>query len=75
MEENSGMLRCIFCGGELRWESDADAYDVSDMYSDEDGGVCGFYTCTRCGRFYEVLDPPREERETRYRDYWNYGEE
>jgi len=74
-KENDIYMRCFLCGGPLCWNSDFDAYDVSDMYEEDDYAVCGFYTCTCCGRYYEVLDPPREERDTTYRKYWHDGEQ
>lgn len=56
-------MKCLFCGGELCWNSD---YDVEG-----DDGIISSYTCMKCGRDYEITDPPREERETTYKDYWN----
>ena len=69
--KESGNLKCIFCGGDLCWNGDKDLYEVNDEISEDDGGVMGSYTCQRCGRDHEIFDPPKEERESIYRDYWN----
>ena len=63
-------LRCLFCGGELIWDSDANIEDVHCDAQDGDGGVATYYTCSKCGRSYEICDPIKEERETIYKDYW-----
>lgn len=58
-------MKCLFCNGDLIWENDFQANEVSDMYEDDDDAVVGFYTCSKCGRKYEIYDPPKEEREIR----------
>lgn len=68
---NKEGLKCIFCDGDLRWESDANADEVYDNYEGDDGAVIGYYTCTKCGRSYEIVDPPKEERDGEYKEYWN----
>ena len=69
MEEDD-RIKCPLCGGTLIWGGDNDACDLSDMYDDDDGAIMGNYTCSQCGRYIEIIDPPRTEREGRYRDYW-----
>ena len=27
--------------------------------------------CTRCGRMYQIIDPPEESRTSEYKKYWN----
>lgn len=66
----SGNFKCIFCGGDLIWGSDFNAYEVSCNYTEDDSAIASYYTCQKCGRSYEVIEPPKEERETTYKDYW-----
>ena len=64
-------FKCLFCGGDLSWGSDSNASDVSAVHSEDDTAVVSYYTCMRCGRDYEIVEPPKEEREGQYKDYWN----
>ena len=59
---------CYFCGGELVWDNDENLEAIGGEEDDE--GVVTFWHCKCCGRDYEIADPPKEERETSYRDYW-----
>ncbi len=63
-------IKCPLCGGTLIWGGDANACELSDMYDDDDEAISSNYTCQRCGRFFEIYDPPKEEREEQYREYW-----
>ena len=63
-------MKCLFCGGDLCWDSDFDLSEVRDA-DESDGGVVGVYHCLKCGREYEISDPVKEERETTYKEYWN----
>lgn len=65
-----GKLKCLLCDGELVWDSDANLEDVSSEAFENDGGVVSYYTCSKCGRSYEISDPVKIERETTYREYW-----
>lgn len=62
--------KCYFCGGELIWDSDANAGDFLSEFDDDDDAVVQFYHCSKCGRSYEIVDPVKSERETTYLDYW-----
>lgn len=62
---------CPFCGGELYWSSNAPAHELSDMYSETDTAMVMFMVCSRCGRDFEVFDPPESERESEYKEYWD----
>lgn len=66
-----GNLKCPICGGDLVWGNDFDACDVSDNYEKDDGAVVSNYTCSKCGRYYEIYEPCKEEREGEYRDFWH----
>ena len=66
-------MRCPFCNGQLVWQSDDNANELSDDYAEDDCAVVSFYVCSCCGRDFEIFDPPKEERETRYREYWEGG--
>ena len=57
--------------GELCWDSAEMAADSSDDFADDDTAVINYFHCRRCGRSYEVIDPPQEERETEYKEFWN----
>lgn len=67
----NGNLKCPLCGGELAWHSDQNAADVSDEYEGDESAIVSYYTCSRCGRDFEIFDPTKEERENEYRGYWN----
>lgn len=61
-------MKCLICGGELCWSSD---FTRNDVFGDGDEeGIVSYYTCTVCGREYEVSDPTSEEKEGQYSDYW-----
>ena len=62
---------CPKCGGVLCWNSDAMANEISDDYADDDEAIVSNYTCKRCGREIEVLDPVRSEREGDYAEFWD----
>lgn len=73
-------MSCIFCGGRLIWNSSANAADTCADYDESDTAAVNYYRCDHCGRDYEIVEPPEEERETVYADYWkvdnkptNYG--
>lgn len=63
-------LKCPLCGGDLCWDSDAQANDIFIEYVDDDEAILSYYHCMKCGRSYEIVDPTREEKETSYKDYW-----
>ena len=63
-------LKCLFCDGELAWDSDSNASDSFGEYEEDDTAVVTYYHCEKCGRDYEICEPPREERESTYKDYW-----
>ena len=69
-EEDERNYHCLFCGGDLIWDSDENLDTVSGC-EDDDEGIVTFYTCSNCGRFYEIADPQKEDRETTYKEYWN----
>lgn len=71
---SDGKFKCFFCGGDVNWESDANASDVSDMYDEDDTATVSYYSCSRCGRSYEIIEPPKSERETFFNDYWREKE-
>ena len=71
--KNNGFFKCPFCGGDLLWCSDAAESDVSLEYDENDTAIVYYLTCQRCGRDYEVFDPPTDARMNEYKDYWLYG--
>lgn len=72
MDKKKEDKRCIYCGAAMVWNSSVDCCERSD-YDDDDTAVIDFYECPVCGRWYEIWDPPREEREREYKDYWMNG--
>ena len=68
----SNHMKCPLCGGMLVWGGDNDAHEVSDMYDVDDGAVASNYTCQQCGRYIEIIEPPKEEREGEYKEYWHH---
>lgn len=70
MENKTRHFKCLYCGGDLCWGEDAPANEVCVGYDEEDTAVWSIYTCSGCGRNYEISDPPREDRETAYAAYW-----
>lgn len=66
-------MSCYFCGGQLIWNTDENTCDVyCGEYDEDDDGIVSVWTCSRCGRMYEIIDPPREMKSD-YPEYW--GEE
>ena len=63
-------VKCIFCGGDLCWDSDEKENDMFVEYGDDDEAILSYYHCMKCGRSYEIADPTKEEKETEYKDYW-----
>lgn len=64
-------MKCLYCDGELSWDSTEMAEDVcGDDYVGDKEATIQHLTCQECGRTYEVCDPPKVERETMYNDYW-----
>lgn len=68
---NKEGFKCLFCGGDLCWDSDTNASDIYAEYSEDDSAVVSYLHCLKCGRSYEVCEPNEEERESIFKDYWN----
>lgn len=69
-ELDGGRPKCFVCGAALVWDNDNNASDVYETYEGDDEAVVTSYHCPRCGYMYEVLCPPREERENEYKEYY-----
>ncbi len=67
-------LKCLFCGGDLCWNSDANASETYAEYTEDDTAVISYYTCMKCGRSYEISEPNKEDRKREYKEYWENGE-
>lgn len=63
--------KCIFCGGELSWDSQEEASQKSDDYNNDEEAMIYFLRCRKCGRDYEIIDPVKEERDNQFKEYWN----
>ena len=70
-EKSGNALRCPLCGGDLIWGGDAMASEICDEYSEEDTAVWSNYTCSVCGRYYEIYEPNEDERKGEYCGYWD----
>ena len=65
------MTKCPICGTDkLFWMSDENAAAVFGIYDEDDDAICHYYHCANCGTDVTVVEPPREDRENAYRDYW-----
>lgn len=51
------LMRCWYCGGRLRWDSD---FNYDEIFGEGDG-IVSFLTCMNCGA--EVQYSLREEEE------------
>lgn len=69
MEEPKDVMNCLFCGAPLVWEDNTDCSNFGD-YDDDDTAVISSLHCPKCGRSYEIWDPPQEKRENEYKEYW-----
>ena len=63
--------RCYFCGNELILDDSQMCADVNIDYEGDEEAMVHFSHCPKCGRSYEIFDPPKEEREKYYDEYWN----
>ena len=66
----SSYVICPFCGGHHYWSTTEMANERIDEYDEDDTAMVNYYVCERCGRDFEIVDPPRKERLTTYKDYW-----
>lgn len=65
-------LKCPLCGGELIWGNDEMASDViGGDYENDDDALISFYTCSVCGRMFDIIDPTEEEKSKL--SYWNHA--
>ena len=71
MEEKDEMSKCIFCGSVLIQDDSQMCADVNVDYEGDEEAMVYFSHCPKCGRSYEIFDPPKEEREKYYDEYWN----
>lgn len=63
--------KCIFCGGELSWDGQEDASQISFNYADDNTAIVHYLGCRKCGRDYQIIDPVKEERENQFKEYWD----
>jgi len=68
-----GGMHCPKCGGELILDSSMSLCDVYDNAEGDTEGIVDYYTCSKCGREYEICDPNKDERDGEYSDYWHGG--
>jgi rRNA maturation protein Nop10 len=69
------LVICPTCGtANLYWLNDEKAADCLD-YDEKDDALTHHFQCSKCGTSVVVIEPPKEERETEYEDYWIEGKE
>lgn len=71
MRQTPDKLVCPICHGLLHLSQTEEASEHYDMYDDDSDALVYYFKCNKCGREYEILDPPKDEREGTYHDYWN----
>lgn len=68
---NEDKPRCHFCGNELILDDSQMCADANVDYEGDELAMVHHSHCPKCGRSYEIVDPPKEEREKYYNEYWN----
>ena len=63
--------RCYFCGNELILDDSQMCADVNVDYDGDEEAMVHYSHCPKYGRSYEIVDPPKDEREKYYDEYWN----
>ena len=64
-------LFCPICGGKLQEQGVTPAASVHFRYSSDQEAVIRSYSCEKCGRDIDMLDPMKEDRDGVYSAYWN----
>ena len=65
-------LFCPICGGKLTGQGVVSASGVHFRYANDQKAAMRSYSCDKCGRDIDILDPLEEDREGTYSGYW-YG--
>ena len=68
---NEGMPHCYFCGNVLIQDDSQMCADRLDDYKGDELAMAHYSHCPKCGRSYEIVDPPKDERDRDYKEYWN----
>ena len=68
---NEGMPRCYFCGNVLIQDDSQMCAERFDDYKGDELAMVHYSHCPKCGRSYEIVDPPKDERDRDYKEYWN----
>ena len=68
---NEDKPRCHFCGNELILDDSQMCSDLNVDYEGDEEAMVHFPHCPKCGRSYEIVDPPKDERDRDYKEYWN----
>lgn len=69
--ENKDHFICPFCGGPMCWSNTDMAADMLDEYEGDELATINYFVCSKCGRDFEIVDSPQQERDTTYSDFWN----
>ena len=68
---NEGMPRCYFCGNVLIQDDSQMCADRFDDYKGDKLAMVHYSHCPKYGRSYKIVDPPKDERDRDYKEYWN----
>ena len=68
---NEDKPRCHFCGNELILDDSQMCSDVNVDYEGDEEAMVHFSHYPKCGRSYEIVDQPKDERDRDYKEYWN----
>ena len=68
---NKGLPHCYFCGSTLIQDDSQMCADRFDDYKGDELATVHYSHCPKCGRSYEIVDPPKDERDRDYKEYWN----
>lgn len=64
-------LFCPICGGKLTDQGAVSASGVHFRYANDQKAAVRSYSCEKCGRDIDMLDPMEEDRSGVYSAYWN----
>ena len=64
-------LVCPICGGKLYAQGSNPAIKEKWNYGEDPRAVMHWFSCGKCGRDFDVLDPLKEDREDAYKEYWD----
>ena len=64
-------MKCPICGGKLCSQGQNPALKERWNYCSDNRAVMHWFSCSKCGRDFDVLDPLEEDRNNTYKEYWD----